>query len=162
MPQRLQFWDLWYPQAGATGVAFARGRLEASRILLVHAPPPMLTVEVRSDRGMRLAFSENFDSDSRSAHHAVDPPWQEGYAARHLADNQRHRPVGDLAGRRSGAFIAMVECRRWQRMALAGGILQSPLGARGGQLNARIMQALHRGVCRGLHQSRRQPCIQFA
>ena len=57
MAQQLQFWDLWYPQAGATGVAFARGRLQATTILLVHAPPPMLTVEVRSERGSRLAFS---------------------------------------------------------------------------------------------------------
>src|SRR5512143_673903 len=59
MTQQLQFWDLWYPQAGATGVAFARGRLQVTTILLVHAPPPMLTVEVRSERGSRLAFSED-------------------------------------------------------------------------------------------------------
>ncbi len=59
MQSQLQFWDLWYPQAGATGVAFARGRLQATTILLVHAPPPMLAVEVRSERGSRLAFSED-------------------------------------------------------------------------------------------------------
>ena len=59
MDQRLQFWDLWYPQAGATGVAFARGRLGSTGVLLVHAPPPMLTVEIRSENGTRLAFSED-------------------------------------------------------------------------------------------------------
>lgn len=59
MPQRLQFWDLWYPQAGATGVAFARGRLEITSVLLVHAPPPVLTVEIRSEAGSRLAYSAN-------------------------------------------------------------------------------------------------------
>jgi hypothetical protein len=56
---QLQTWDLWYPQAGATGVAFARGRLEATNVLFVHAPPPMLTVEVRSDSGERLAYAQD-------------------------------------------------------------------------------------------------------
>ena len=56
---QLQTWDLWYPQAGATGVAFARGRLEATNVLFVHAPPPILTVEVRSDGGARLAYAQD-------------------------------------------------------------------------------------------------------
>jgi len=55
----LQIWDLWYPQAGATGVPFARGRLDATTILWVHAPPPMLTVEVRTDSGRRLAYAQD-------------------------------------------------------------------------------------------------------
>ncbi len=56
---QLQIWDLWYPQAGATGVPFARGRLDATNVLLVHAAPPMLTVEVRSDDGKRLAYAQD-------------------------------------------------------------------------------------------------------
>ena len=56
---RLQIWDLWYPQAGATGTSFARGRLDVTNILWVHAPPPMLTVEVRSESGNRLAFAQD-------------------------------------------------------------------------------------------------------
>jgi hypothetical protein len=55
----LQIWDLWYPQAGSTGVSFARGRLDETNILLVHAPPPMLTVEVRSEEGRRLAYAQD-------------------------------------------------------------------------------------------------------
>ena len=55
----LQIWDLWYPQAGATGIAFARGRLKATKVLWVHAPPPMLTVEVRSESGKRLAYVQD-------------------------------------------------------------------------------------------------------
>lgn len=55
----LHLWDLWYPQAGATGIPFARGRLDATDILLVHAAPPYLTVEVRSDKGSRLAYSRD-------------------------------------------------------------------------------------------------------
>ncbi len=53
---KIQIWDLWYPQAAATGVPFARGRLDSTDILLVHAAPPMLTVEIRSERGHRLAM----------------------------------------------------------------------------------------------------------
>ena len=55
----LQLWDLWYPQAGATGTPFARGRLDSTNILIVHAPPPFLTVEVRSDKGRRLAYGQD-------------------------------------------------------------------------------------------------------
>ena len=55
----LQIWDLWYPQAAATGVAFARGRMNPTNILLVHAAPPMLTVEVRSDSGKRIAYAQD-------------------------------------------------------------------------------------------------------
>ena len=55
----LQIWDLWYPQAGATGVPFARGRLDATSVLWVHASPPMLTVEVRSDSGQRIAYARD-------------------------------------------------------------------------------------------------------
>ena len=52
----IELWDLWYPQAAATGLSFARGRLDATDILLLHAPPPSLTVEVRSEAGLRLAL----------------------------------------------------------------------------------------------------------
>jgi hypothetical protein len=55
----LELWDLWYPQAAATGVAFARGCLDPAEILLVHAAPPTLTVEVRTDAGQRLAFAQD-------------------------------------------------------------------------------------------------------
>lgn len=59
LPSQLQIWDLWYPQAAATGVAFARGRLDPTNILLVHAAPPILTVEVRGDSGARLAYAQD-------------------------------------------------------------------------------------------------------
>ena len=58
-PARFQLWDLWFPQAGATGVSFARGRLDTTNVLLVHAPPPMLTVEVRSPTGRQLAIGQD-------------------------------------------------------------------------------------------------------
>ncbi len=56
---QVQIWDLWYPQAAATGVPFARGRLDATNVLLVHAAPPMLTVEGRDDHGKRLVYAKD-------------------------------------------------------------------------------------------------------
>ena len=50
-----QVWDLWYPAAAAQGLPFARGRVDATEILLVHAAPDVLDVEVRSDDGHLLA-----------------------------------------------------------------------------------------------------------
>lgn len=55
----LQIWDIWYPQAGSTGISFARGRLAATNTLIVHAPPTSLTVEIRSDKGRRLAYGKD-------------------------------------------------------------------------------------------------------
>jgi hypothetical protein len=50
-----QIWDLWYPNAAAQGLAFARGRLDATDVLLVHAAPETLDVAVRDDNGNVLA-----------------------------------------------------------------------------------------------------------
>ncbi len=52
-------WDLWFPHAAATGLPFARGRLDATRTLLVHAAPPALTVTVRDGDGAVLAFGQD-------------------------------------------------------------------------------------------------------
>ena len=50
-----QIWDLWYPDAAAQGLPFARGRLAATDVLLVHAAPETLAVVVRDDEGQVLA-----------------------------------------------------------------------------------------------------------
>lgn len=50
-----QVWDLWYPNAAAQGLPFARGRLDATDVLLVHAAPETLDVAVRNDDGLLLA-----------------------------------------------------------------------------------------------------------
>ena len=47
-------WDLWYPDAAAQGLPFARGRLAATDVLLVHAAPETLDVVVRDDEGQVL------------------------------------------------------------------------------------------------------------
>jgi hypothetical protein len=54
-PKDHQIWDLWYPDAAAHGLPFARGRLTATNVLLVHAAPEILDVAVRGDDGQVLA-----------------------------------------------------------------------------------------------------------
>lgn len=54
-----QIWELWYPAAGAQGLPFARGRLDATTVLLVHAAPDTLRVEVRDDTGALLARGDD-------------------------------------------------------------------------------------------------------
>lgn len=51
----MEIWDLWYPNAGAQGLAFCRARLDQVEVVLVHAAPESLRVEVRSDEGALLA-----------------------------------------------------------------------------------------------------------
>jgi hypothetical protein len=51
-------WDLWFPDAGATGLSFARCRVGAEAAagpVLVHAAPPRLDVTVRDERGAVVA-----------------------------------------------------------------------------------------------------------
>lgn len=48
-------WDLWFPDAASSGMPFARGRLEPTPVLWVHAAPPSLAVEVRDDEGRVVA-----------------------------------------------------------------------------------------------------------
>jgi hypothetical protein len=56
MAERQQHvWDLWYPNVAAQGLPFARGRLDATDVLLVHAAPETLDVAVRNDDGQLLA-----------------------------------------------------------------------------------------------------------
>lgn len=50
-----EIWDLWYPEAAAQGLPFARGRLDATDVLLVHAAPETIDVDVRDDDGTLLA-----------------------------------------------------------------------------------------------------------
>jgi hypothetical protein len=60
----IEKWDLWFPNAGATGVSFCRSRVDDSAAgdrLLVHAAPPRLDVEVRNDEGALLASGKGLE-----------------------------------------------------------------------------------------------------
>jgi hypothetical protein len=54
----IEIWDLWYPDAASQGLSFARGRLDHTDVLLVHAAPDPLRVEVRDAAGTLLAIGE--------------------------------------------------------------------------------------------------------
>ena len=59
-----EIWDLWFPSAGATGVSFARARMDggaAGDRVLVHAAPPTLRVDVLDDDGRLLARGEGLE-----------------------------------------------------------------------------------------------------
>ncbi len=57
-------WDLWFPSAGATGVSFARARVDGAAAgdrILVHAAPPSLSVEVRAGDGVLIARGDDLE-----------------------------------------------------------------------------------------------------
>ena len=54
----METWDLWFPDAGATGLPFARGRLDPTDVLWVHAAPPSLNVTVRDGDERVLASGD--------------------------------------------------------------------------------------------------------
>jgi hypothetical protein len=54
----VEHWDLWFPAAGATGLSFARSKVDgevAGDRVLVHAAPPKLAVTVRDADGKVVA-----------------------------------------------------------------------------------------------------------
>jgi hypothetical protein len=57
----IQLWDLWYPNAGSQGLPFARGRLRETHVLLAHALPDTIRVEVRDEQGRLLAFADQLE-----------------------------------------------------------------------------------------------------
>jgi hypothetical protein len=60
----IEVWDLWFPDAGATGISFARSQVDseaAGNRLLVHAAPSRLDVTVRGEDGGVLARGEKLE-----------------------------------------------------------------------------------------------------
>jgi hypothetical protein len=55
----LEYWTVWYPKAAATGLLLGRGLVEPAGVMLVHAAPEALTVEVSTQAGQRLAFGQD-------------------------------------------------------------------------------------------------------
>lgn len=64
MTDQLETWDLWYPGPGASGLPFARARVnarEANNRVLVHAAPKSLQVTVRDMAGNVVAQGERLE-----------------------------------------------------------------------------------------------------
>ncbi len=61
MAQPLHDWTVWFPDAAATGLLLARGRIEPSDTILLHAAPARISVEVTDEEGHRLAFGKNLE-----------------------------------------------------------------------------------------------------
>lgn len=58
----MEVWEVWYPNAAADGLLIARGKLDPTDILWLHAAPDMLRVEVRSMDGQRLAYGDQLSA----------------------------------------------------------------------------------------------------
>ena len=54
----LQTWELYYPEAAATGVEVARARIDPTEVVWLHAAPPVLAVTVREGDERVLARGE--------------------------------------------------------------------------------------------------------
>lgn len=59
-------WDLWFPGAAATGIPFARSKIDPAERLLVHAAPPLLNVSVRGGDGGLLAQGEQLEATAET------------------------------------------------------------------------------------------------
>lgn len=66
MAKPIEYWSIWYPKAASTGLLMARGLLDATERLLVHAPPVVLTAEVHDADGRRLAFGQDLEATTES------------------------------------------------------------------------------------------------
>jgi hypothetical protein len=58
MGNSMQYWEIWYPKAGATGLLVGRGMLDSTEIVALHAAPDVITVEVADQEGNRVAVGE--------------------------------------------------------------------------------------------------------
>lgn len=54
----MQTWEVWYPEAAATGLLVARGRIDPTDMLWLHAAPPTLAVTVRDADERVMASGE--------------------------------------------------------------------------------------------------------
>jgi hypothetical protein len=64
MAEPTETWDLWFPGPGATGLPFARSRVnpkDAQDRVLVHAAPQKLNVTVRDAEGVVVAKGDGLE-----------------------------------------------------------------------------------------------------
>ena len=59
----LQTWELYYPEAAATGIEVARARIDPAEVVWLHAAPPVLAVTVRQGDDRVLARGASLRRD---------------------------------------------------------------------------------------------------
>ena len=59
----LQTWELYYPEAAATGIEVARARIDPTEVVWLHAAPPVLAVTVREGDDRVLARGASLRRD---------------------------------------------------------------------------------------------------
>ncbi len=59
MGQSHEYWSVWYPKAASTGLLLARGLIDTTDTLLLHAAGDVITVEVADEHGQRVAFGQD-------------------------------------------------------------------------------------------------------
>jgi hypothetical protein len=57
----MEIWDLWVADLAATGLSFARGRIDPHAVLWVHAAPTVLSVTVRDGDDQVVARGESLE-----------------------------------------------------------------------------------------------------
>jgi hypothetical protein len=62
----MEIWDLWIPDLAATGVSFARGRIDPQQVIWVHAAPAVLAVTVRDGNDRVIARGEGLERQGES------------------------------------------------------------------------------------------------
>jgi hypothetical protein len=65
MTVTMQTWELWYPDAGNTGLPFARARIDPTEVLWMHAAPPVVAVTVRERDERVVARGERLEREGK-------------------------------------------------------------------------------------------------
>lgn len=66
MSGTVQTWEVWYPDAAATGLLIGRGKLQPTMILWLHSAPPNLAVIVRDGNDRIVARSDSLMREGES------------------------------------------------------------------------------------------------
>ncbi|MEO8457818.1 MAG: hypothetical protein ABI559_08405 [Chloroflexota bacterium] len=59
LPKTQHYWEVWYPRAGATGLLVARGQIDPTERIILHAAPEFVTVEVYDNARHTIARGED-------------------------------------------------------------------------------------------------------
>ena len=76
----MQTWELWYPEAAANGLLVARGRLDPTDVLWLHAAPVTLAVTVRDAADRPIAQGEGLEREGPQL--PMTRLWREGETIR--------------------------------------------------------------------------------